>query len=161
MHSEARMHVSSPLLSHSMCLSIHVATYILTRGSRGLWCSDSQPYVPTYSFCAKNSNPLIHPRESFIRFPHPFPNLSTIIALNTVRTLNLRQCITSQISFLQKRFNHFRAHLSHRLFEFPSKYTMQTRSKLNRLINKNFHIECTRRVKFTETLKYPVRGKSK
>lgn len=28
-HSEARMHVSSPL--HSMCLSIHVATYILTR----------------------------------------------------------------------------------------------------------------------------------
>lgn len=110
MHSEARMHVSSPLLSHSMCLSIHVATYILTRGSRGLWCSDSQPYVPTYSFCAKNSNPLIHPRESFIRFPHPFPNLSTIIALNTVRTLNLRQYITSQIS---RNASTISAHICH------------------------------------------------
>lgn len=56
-HSEARMHVSSPLLSHSMCLSIHVATYIPTRARE-----DCGAVIPNHTCRHIRSVPRIQAR---------------------------------------------------------------------------------------------------
>lgn len=130
----------------STSLSLHV--FIYTRsyiysntGSRGLWCSDSQPYVPTYSFCAKNSSPLIHPW-----ILHTFRHVSLFSNLSPLWPYKL-WTITVYYFFSLPSSRNALSVSTHRFVtgyyrQFPSKYVMQTRSR--HLIIKTF-IECTHR----------------
>lgn len=91
-HSEARMYACIASTSLSLHVFIYTRSYIYSNtGSRGLWCSDSQPYVPTSSFSANNSNPLIHPwilytfcqRFPFLKSFAPPSQLSSYINLQS------------------------------------------------------------------------------